>query len=154
MRKTVLILSAVGIGAGLLYALESNRGKRNKTENGSRDSTEENTREESSVLDGPALHNSNSEMRKPVASLARIENGGPSSVEKKIDDRGTDQSEASQILKKIRDTAFDSSDEKLALVLGRPTEEIEEWTSGAETIDGDVVMKARALALQRGLEVE
>ena len=153
MRKTVLMLSAVGIGAGLLYALESNRGQRNKTENGSLDSTEKNLRKENNVLDGPALHNSDIETPKPAASMARIENGA-SSVEKKIDDRGTDQSEASQILKRIRDTAFDSSDEKLALALGRPTEEIEEWAGGAETIDGDVVMKARALALQRGLEVE
>ena len=71
-----------------------------------------------------------------------------------IDDRGTDQSEAAQILKNIRDEVFDSSDEKLALALGRPTEEIAEWTSGAGTIDGDVLMKARALALERGMEIE
>jgi hypothetical protein len=71
-----------------------------------------------------------------------------------IDDRGTDQSEASQILKNIRDAAFDSSNEKLALALGRPTEEIEEWTRGAGTIDGDVVLKARALAIERGVEIE
>lgn len=71
-----------------------------------------------------------------------------------IDDRGTDQVEASQILKNIRDGAFDSSDEKLALALGRPTAEIEEWTSGGGLIDGDVMQKARALASERGLEIE
>lgn len=90
--------------------------------------------------------------------MGRIENGKAvvtgSQAEPAIDDQGTDQFEASQILKSIRDGAFDASDEKLALALGRPTEEIEEWTSGSGLIDGDVIMKARALALQRGLEVE
>jgi hypothetical protein len=65
-----------------------------------------------------------------------------------IDDRGTDQCEASEILRKIRDDAFDSSNEKLALALGRPTEEIEKWTSGEGTIDGDVVLKASVLTLK------
>jgi hypothetical protein len=40
----------------------------------------------------------------------------------------------------------------LALALGRPTEEIEEWTRGDGIIDGDVVMKARGLAMERGIE--
>src|SRR4051794_28252574 len=56
-----------------------------------------------------------------------------------IDDRGTSQVEATTILKNIRDHAFDGSDERLALALGRPEEEIESWTSGIGTIDGDVV---------------
>src|ERR1041385_4517701 len=71
-----------------------------------------------------------------------------------IDDRGTDQSEALQILTSIRDGAFDSSNEKLALALGRPVEEIEEWLGGAGTIDGDVLQKARTLAFERGFEIE
>ena len=70
-----------------------------------------------------------------------------------IDDQGTDQAEASNILKHIRDNAFEASDEKLALALGRPAEEIEEWTSGNGRIDGDVILKARTLALQRGFEI-
>jgi plasmid maintenance system antidote protein VapI len=64
------------------------------------------------------------------------------------------QSEAAEILRNIRDTAFDSSDEKLALALGRPTEEIAEWTRGGRSIDADVVMKARALAQERGANIE
>ena len=95
---------------------------------------------------------------KPAASMAPIEDGGRNGPqvesEHELDDRGTDQSEASQILKTLRDGAFESSDEKLALALGRPTEMIEEWTRGAGTIDGDVLLKARALAIQRGLEIE
>ena len=70
-----------------------------------------------------------------------------------VDDQGTDQSEAANILKRIRDAAFESSDEKLARALGRPTEEIETWTNGSGVIDGDVVMKARQLAIQRGVEI-
>jgi hypothetical protein len=70
-----------------------------------------------------------------------------------IDDEGTDQSQAVNILKRIRDAAFESSDEKLALALGRPTEEIEILTTGSGVIDGDVVMKARQLAVQRGVEL-
>jgi len=70
-----------------------------------------------------------------------------------IDDQGTDQSEAANILRRIRDAAFESSDEKLALALGRPTDEIETLTTGSGVIDGDVVMKARQLAVQRGVEL-
>ena len=90
------------------------------------------------------------------ASMAPIKDGAVANLdnEPKIDDRGTDQSEALQILISIRDGAFDSSNEKLALALGRPTEEIEEWIGGAGTIDGDVVQKTRALAIERGFQIE
>ena len=47
---------------------------------------------------------------------------------------------------------FQNHTSKLALALGRPTEEIEAWTRGAEIIDGDVIMKARGLAMERGVE--
>jgi hypothetical protein len=70
-----------------------------------------------------------------------------------IDDQGTDQSEAANILKRIRDAAFGCSDEKLALALGRPTEDIKTWTTGSRVIDADVVMKAKQLAVQRGVEL-
>lgn len=90
------------------------------------------------------------------ASMAAIKDAATaiSDNEPKIDDRGTDQSEALQILTSIRDGAFDSSNEKLALALGRPTEEFEEWMGGAGIIDGDVVQKARALATERGFQIE
>ena len=70
-----------------------------------------------------------------------------------IDDQGTDQETAAAILTSIRDEAFDSSDEKLALALGRPAEEITSWIDGSETIDGDVLLKARTLAMERGVEI-
>ncbi|MCA1602559.1 MAG: hypothetical protein LC776_13240, partial [Acidobacteria bacterium] len=93
-----------------------------------------------------------------AGSLARIEDGKATVSEDEaqhhIDNQGTNQAEASRILREIRDNAFEASNEKLALALGRPAEEIEQWISRRGLIDGDVVMKARALAIQRDLEVE
>ena len=100
--------------------------------------------------------NSNSQSDGKGASMAPIKDGAVANLDSEpvIDDRGTDQSEALQILASIRDGAFDSSNESLALVLGRPTDEIAEWMGGAGTIDGDVVQKARALAIERGFQIE
>lgn len=71
-----------------------------------------------------------------------------------VDDRGTNQTEGRALLRKLRDAGFASSDEKLALALGRPVEEVEAWTGGMEPVDDDVIMKARGIALQRGIEIE
>lgn len=71
-----------------------------------------------------------------------------------VDDRGTDQDKASRILANLRDRAFESSDERLALALGRPMEEVTAWQAGLEIIDDDVIMKARGIAMHRGVSVE
>ena len=71
-----------------------------------------------------------------------------------VDDRGTGQAKAVRMLRNLRDRAFDASDEKLALALGRPVEEITAWHFGQELIDDDVVMKARGIALNRGVHIE
>jgi hypothetical protein len=71
-----------------------------------------------------------------------------------VDERGTSQTEGRAILKNLRDRGFEGSDEKLALALGRPVEEIEGWTGAAEPVDDDVIMKARGIAKERGVEVE
>lgn len=71
-----------------------------------------------------------------------------------VDDRGTGQEQAAQILRKLRDRAFEASDEKLAIALGRPMEELAAWQAGRELIDDDVVMKARGIAMHRGVRVE
>jgi hypothetical protein len=71
-----------------------------------------------------------------------------------VDDRGTDQDEAARMLRNLRDRAFQASDERLALALGRPTEEIAAWNTGQEVIDDDVVMKARGIAMHRGVQIE
>lgn len=71
-----------------------------------------------------------------------------------VDDRGTRQQEAATILRNLRDRAFEASDEKLAIALGRPVEEVAAWHAGLEVIDDDVVMKARGIAMYRGVHVE
>ena len=71
-----------------------------------------------------------------------------------VDDRGTDQRKASKILLNLRDRGFEASDEKLSLALGRPLDEVAGWMTGGEVIDDDVVMKARGIAMHRGISVE
>jgi phage replication-related protein YjqB (UPF0714/DUF867 family) len=71
-----------------------------------------------------------------------------------VDDKGTDQEQARQILTALRDRGFDADNTKLAIALGRSTEQVENLINGSETIDDDVVMKARGIALNRGVEVE
>ena len=149
MKKKIALLGALGVAGGLLYALVSQpkRNKRNDKDN-----------ESAALENGQAASDAKQNgggQPKAAASMARIENGQPigNEGEHVIDDQGTDQAQASQILKHIRDNAFEASDEKLALALGRPAEEIEEWTSGNGLIDGDVILKARTLAMQRGFEI-
>jgi hypothetical protein len=71
-----------------------------------------------------------------------------------VDDRGTGQEKAARILRNLRDRAFEASDEKLAVALGRRVEEVAGWNAGRELIDDDVVMKARGIAMHRGVHVE
>ena len=71
-----------------------------------------------------------------------------------IDERSAWQLEASKLLRNLRDRAFDADNSKLAVALGRPEEELRAWDSGLEIIDEDVVMKARGIALHRGVDIE
>lgn len=70
-----------------------------------------------------------------------------------VDSQGTDADSAREMLRSLRDKGFDGSDEKLAVVLGRPTAEVTALISGDEIVDDDVVMKARGIAQQRGIEI-
>ena len=152
MKKRFLALTALGVGAGALYAFKTLTGGREVTEG--RDDSEE-ASNSARDAQGENGFEGNAAAR---SSLGRIEAGSESlslsEAEPQIDDRGTHQAEASSLLKNIRDAAFDASDEKLALALGRPSEEIEDWINGTGIIDGDVVMKARVLASERGIHVE
>ena len=74
--------------------------------------------------------------------------------DQQVDDKGTDQEQARQILTALRDRGFEGDNAKLAIALGRSTEQVEGLLNGTETIDDDVVMKARGIALNRGIEVE
>ena len=71
-----------------------------------------------------------------------------------VDDQGTTQEEAALILSNLRDRGFEGSDEKLALALGRTAEEIREFNSRQLTIDDDVIMTARGIAMHRGIRLD
>jgi hypothetical protein len=75
-------------------------------------------------------------------------------TENVVDDQGTTQNEAAQILRNLRDRGFEASDDKVALALGRTAEEIQAFSSGVEVIDDDVIMKARGIAMHRGIRVD
>ncbi len=74
-------------------------------------------------------------------------------LDQQVDDKGTDQEEARRILTALRDRGFEGDNEKLATALGRSIEQVQGWLDGTETIDDDVVMKARGIAFNRGIEV-
>ena len=71
-----------------------------------------------------------------------------------VDDKGTDQDAAQHMIQALRDQGFDGDNEKLAKVLGRTIEQVDGMIKGAETVDDDVVMKARGIAQNRGIEIE
>jgi hypothetical protein len=71
-----------------------------------------------------------------------------------VDDQGTSESEGRELLKKLRDAGFEGSDEKLALALGRPLEEVQGLMNETAPVDDDVVMKARGIGKERGIEIE
>lgn len=75
-------------------------------------------------------------------------------LNQEVDDQGTDQAEAKEIIRNLRDRAFAASDDKLAVALGRPVEQVQAVIDGSEPADDDLVMKARGIALNRGVEIE
>ncbi|MDQ3180011.1 MAG: hypothetical protein M3Q33_05770 [Acidobacteriota bacterium] len=71
-----------------------------------------------------------------------------------VDDKGTTQKQAIELLNNLCREGFDDDVSRLALALGRPAEEIEDFVNGDETIDDDLVMKVRGIAVQRGINIE
>ncbi|HEX6729449.1 MAG TPA: hypothetical protein VF074_05535 [Pyrinomonadaceae bacterium] len=71
-----------------------------------------------------------------------------------VDDRGTSQDKAAKMLLNLRDRGFEANDEKVAVALGRTAEEFQAFSSGLETIDDDLIMKARGLAMHRNIQIE
>ena len=156
MRKAAVTLGTVGIGAGILYAFRRTREKgssRSLAKDAGFDMTDETGFENQTSNLAPGI-GATSEPELP--SMSALKGGGSEGAAQQyeVDDRGTNQNEAVEILTKIKDEAFDSSDEKLSLALGRPVDEIQAWTKGEHPIDSDVLMKARALALERGLRLD
>lgn len=71
-----------------------------------------------------------------------------------VDDRGTDAAGGLELLRRLRDKGFDADDEKFAVALGRPVKEVAAWMEGSEAPDDDIIMKARGIAQERGIEIE
>ena len=71
-----------------------------------------------------------------------------------LDDRGTDTAGGLALLRRLRDAGFESDNLKFSVALGRPVEEVEAWMDGAEPPDDDIIMKARGIAKERGIEIE
>lgn len=59
-----------------------------------------------------------------------------------------DSPESLDVLRRLKTEVFDSDDEKLALAMGRPVEEIKAWLGGEE-IDEDAQEKIRGIAQMR-----
>jgi hypothetical protein len=71
-----------------------------------------------------------------------------------LDDRGLDAAGGLELLRRLRDEGFESDDEKFAVALGRPAGEVAAWMDGSETPDDDIIMKARGIARERGIDIE
>jgi hypothetical protein len=71
-----------------------------------------------------------------------------------LDDQGTSQTDGRKIVRDLREQAFDSNDGAVALALGRPEEEVTGLIDGSEPLDDDLLMKARAIARERGVHLE
>jgi hypothetical protein len=151
MRKSALALTSVGIGAGILYVVGKGRSKSRLRESAKSNAQGANTGK-SEAETASTERQTGQESKAP--SMAPLKDGEAESADFELDDRGTNQQAALQLLDKIKAEAFDSSDDKLALALGRPVEEISAWSMGEQSIDSDLLMKARALALERGVNIE
>ncbi len=86
--------------------------------------------------------------------MAEAENQLGQTNDNPVDDRGTDAAGGLALLRRLRDNGFESDDEKFAVVLGRPVAEVTAWMEGTEPPDDDIIMKARGIAKERGIEIE
>jgi plasmid maintenance system antidote protein VapI len=74
--------------------------------------------------------------------------------ENTVDDRGTTQNEARRMLAAFLRDGFENDIDEVAVVMGRPREEIEDFLNGDEIIDDDFVMKVRGIVQERDIEIE
>ena len=86
--------------------------------------------------------------------MAEAKNQVEDSNDNPLDDRGTDNAGGLALLRRLRDNGFEADDVKLAVALGRPVEEVSSWMEGTEPPDDDIIMKARGIAQERGIEIE
>ena len=64
------------------------------------------------------------------------------------DDFTVDETESRNTLQKLKAEVFDNDNDKVALAMGRPVEEITDWLGGGE-IDDDAQMKIGGIAKER-----
>jgi len=86
--------------------------------------------------------------------MAEAKNELENNNENPLDDRGTDNAAGLEMLRRLRDRGFEGDNLKLSVTLGRPVEEVEAWMQGTEPPDDDIIMKARGIAKERGIEIE
>lgn len=86
--------------------------------------------------------------------MAEAENKLEQTNDNPVDDRGTDAAGGLELLRRLRDNGFGSNDEQFAVALGRPVKEVAAWMEGTESPDDDIIMKARGIAQERGIEIE
>jgi hypothetical protein len=86
--------------------------------------------------------------------MAEAKNELENRTDNPVDDRGTDAAGGLELLRRLRDKGFESDDVKFSVVLGRPVEEVSAWMAGTEAPDDDIIMKARGIAQERGIEIE
>lgn len=86
--------------------------------------------------------------------MAEAKNELENNTENALDDRGTDVQTGLEMLRRLRDQGFEGDDLKLSVALGRPVEEVGAWMEGTEPPDDDIIMKARGIAKERGVEIE
>lgn len=65
------------------------------------------------------------------------------------EENANNETGTTELLTRLRNEVFEGSDSQLALALGRPLDEIENWQREAEAIDEDGEMKIRNLANER-----
>jgi hypothetical protein len=64
------------------------------------------------------------------------------------DEFTVDETESRENLQRLKTEVFESDDEKVAIAMGRPVEEITDWLGGSE-IDEDAQMKINGIAKER-----
>ena len=65
-----------------------------------------------------------------------------------MDEFTVDETESRNTLQRLKTEVFDSDDEKVAIAMGRPIGEVQEWFAGGE-IDEDAQMKINGIAKER-----
>jgi len=71
-----------------------------------------------------------------------------------VDDQGSDQAGAREMLDSFCRNGFDGDRQKAAVVLGRPESELSEMLDGQTAVDDDLAMKMRGIANERGFRIE